>query len=115
MTQTHKIHTTIAHQLEQLAEIYRQNQASELMSRTLGKLLQYEADACQKELRQLREDLMSYEDMYGITSSQFYEKFQQGQTDDRMDYVEWASLFQMSKRLQTRFDLLQIGAANDDF
>ncbi len=37
---------TVTQRLHTLAELYQQGQASELMERTLDKLLAYEADVC---------------------------------------------------------------------
>lgn len=97
---------TVIHRLEQLIECYRQDQASDLMTRTLDKLLIYEAVTSREQLQQVEADLAEYEHRYGMTSAKFYNLFQQGQTDDRMDYIEWASLFQMAQRLEKRLALL---------
>ncbi len=97
---------TVFQRLEQLTEVYRQEQASELMTRTLDKLFMYEAETCRNQLQQLQSDLANYEHQYDMNSDMFYELFQHGKTDDRMDYVEWASLFQMVQRLKNRLALL---------
>ncbi|CAN2050310.1 hypothetical protein GMMP13_940001 [Candidatus Magnetomoraceae bacterium gMMP-13] len=65
-----------------------------------------ESESCRKQLRQLRIDLADYEKKYGISSDIFYKRFQKGQTDDNMDYIEWASIFQMAKRLENCIALL---------
>ena len=109
MIQTAKTRNAFAIRLEQLAQMYRDDQASEVMERTLIKLFQYEADVCRDQLAQLTKDLAEYEQQYGQSSQAFYAQFQQGRTDDRMDYVEWTSLFQMTQRLQHRLQLLNIG------
>jgi len=57
-------------------------------------------------LNQLQADLAEFEQRYGLSSDTFYRRFQTGQTDDRMDYVEWASLVQMTRNLQKRLHLL---------
>ena len=57
-------------------------------------------------LNQLQADLAEFEQRYGLSSDAFYRRFQTGQTDDRMDYVEWASLVQMTRNLQKRLHLL---------
>ena len=106
MMETQVLEKSVVRRLEQLAEFYRQEQASELMERTLDKLLSYEAETCREQLRQLHEDLSEYEHQYGMTSAEFYTRFQSGQTDDRIDYVERASLFQMAQRLEKRIALL---------
>jgi hypothetical protein len=98
--------SAIAQRLQRLAQLYQQGHASELMDRTLGKLLAYEADVCRAQLRELQSDLVGFERQYGLGSDEFYRRFQAGRTDDRMDYVEWASLVQMVNNLQERLHLL---------
>jgi hypothetical protein len=76
------------------------------MDSTLSKLLAHEADGCRAQLSQLQADLAEFEQRYGLSSDDFYRRFQDGQTDDCMDYVEWASLMQMTRNLQERLGLL---------
>ena len=98
--------TMTAERLYALAELYQQGQVSELMERTLEKLLRQEAEACQAQLRQLQADLHEFEQKYHRSSMEFYQQFQAGQTSDEMDYVEWASLIQMTDNLKQRLRLL---------
>jgi predicted transcriptional regulator len=96
----------VARRLQTLARLYQQGQASEVMDRTLDKLLSYERDRSQAQLGELRADLAEFERRYQISSVDFYQRFRAGQTDDRMDYVEWASLIQMADNLQERLRVL---------
>lgn len=98
--------STVAQRLRVLAQLYQQGQASDLMDRTLDKLLVHEADVCHAQLSQLQADLADFEQQYGLSSAEFYQRFKAGQTDDRMDYVEWASLVQMHDNVQKRMRLL---------
>ena len=98
--------TVTAGRLEKLAQLYRQVEASDLMTRTLDKLFQHEAAESQMQLNQLQEDLVAFENQYALSSQEFYRQYQNGETDDGMDFVEWASLFQMSTNLQKRLQLL---------
>jgi hypothetical protein len=98
--------TLTAERLHALAELYQQGQATELMDRTLAKLLRHEATACQAQLHQLQADLAEFEQKYQLSSTEFYQRFQAGQTGDDMDYVEWASLVQMAANLEKRLRLL---------
>lgn len=95
-----------AQRLRALAQLYQRGQASKMMDRTLDKLLAYEADVSRKQLRQLQTDLAEFERRYGLSSDEFYRRYQAGQTDDRMDHVEWASLVQMANNLRERLRLL---------
>ena len=98
--------TTVAKRLSRLALLYEKGQASELMDRTLDKLLTHEAEQSQAQLDELTAELLVIEQRYGMTSDEFYRRFQSGQTDDRMDFVEWASLSQMAANLRQRLRLL---------
>jgi hypothetical protein len=106
-----KANTLTAERLHALAELYQQGQVSDLMERTLEKLLHHEAKQCQAQLRQLQANLAEFEQKYHLSSTEFYQRFQAGQTGDDMDYVEWASLAQMADNLKKRLRLLT-GEAN---
>lgn len=95
-----------AQRLAALARLYEQGQTSPLMDRTLDKLLAHEAEQAKAQLKILEADLAEYEQRYAMTSSEFLTRYQAGQTDDRMDYVEWASLVQMRDNLLQRLHLL---------
>ena len=97
---------TVAQRLSRLALLYEKGQASEVMDRTLDKLLTHEAEQSQAQLDELTTELSEIEHKYGMTSDEFYRRFQVGQTDDRMDFVEWASLAQMAANLRQRLSLL---------
>ncbi len=96
----------VADRLERLAHLLRTGQASDLMSRTLDKLIAHETEVSQAQLRQLQTDLAQFENVYGMTSDEFFRRYQAGLTDDRMEFVEWASLVQMSLRLRERMEVL---------
>lgn len=98
--------TTVAQRLSQLATLYSRGQASDVMDRTLGKLLAYEADTSRAQLDELRTELAEFEQRYGMSSAEFYRRYQAGKTDDRMDFVEWASLVQMAGNLEQRLRVL---------
>jgi len=95
-----------ARRLEHLAELYRQGQVSETVTKTLNKLFGYEAENCRTQLRQLESDLSAFEKQHGMSSDVFYRRFQEGQTDDSMDFIEWASVVQMCLRLRRRLVML---------
>jgi hypothetical protein len=99
-------HTEVASRLGKLAELYKQGQVSDLTTRTLDKLIEYEVSLTQSQLSDLQEDLAAFETRFGRTSSEFYQAYQSGQTDDRMDFVEWASLVQMAENLRRRLEIL---------
>lgn len=98
--------SSVAQRLASLAVLYERGQASEMMERTLDKLMAHEAHQARDQLDKLNEELAGFEEQYGMKSQEFYRRFQAGQTDDRMDFVEWASLVQMAANLRQRLHLL---------
>jgi hypothetical protein len=46
------------------------------MTRTLDKLLRYEAEFSQDPLNQLQADMRQFEDKYGLSPADFYRRFQ---------------------------------------
>ena len=98
--------TTTAQRLSTLAQLYQQGQTSQLMDRTLDKLLAHEAEQARLQLETLDADLATFEQQYDMTSTEFFGDYQAGQTDDRMDFVEWASLVHMRGNLLRRLQLL---------
>lgn len=101
-----KANTLTAERLHALATLYQQGEGSDLMDRTLEKLLHHEAEQSRALLSQLQADLAEFEQKYHLSSTAFYRQFQAGQTGDEMDYVEWASLVQMAANLEKRLRLL---------
>jgi hypothetical protein len=69
-------------------------------------LLADEALHLQVQLDALQADLADFEGQYGMTSDDFFRRYQAGQTDDRMDFVEWASLAQMANKLREHLRVL---------
>ena len=66
----------------------------------MGDIDEPSASTMAQRLGQLESDLAEFEEQYGLSSAEFYHRFQAGQTDDRTDYVEWASLVQMRDNLR---------------
>jgi hypothetical protein len=64
-------HTATAKRLHALAKLYKQGPVSDLIERTLEKLLRHEADVCQAQLRQLQADLAEFEQKYQRPSTEF--------------------------------------------
>jgi hypothetical protein len=80
-----------------LAELYKNRQVDSVTAQTLNKLVDLEASRLRLQLEDMERLLADYEKQYGMSSAEFLRKYEAGKTDDRMDYVEWASLTKMSR------------------
>ncbi len=94
--------SSVAQRLSRLAMLYERGQASELMERTLNKLMAHEAQQARDQLDEFGAELAEIEQRNGIATEEIFRRFQAGQTDDRMDFVEWASLVQMATNLRQK-------------
>ena len=65
-----------------------------------------EIDQARIHLRETEKDLSEFEHQYSMSTTEFFSQWQAGQVDDRMDYVEWASLAQMAENLRKRLAFL---------
>jgi hypothetical protein len=83
-----------------LAELYKNRQVDSATAQTLNKLVDLELSRLRMTLEDIERVLANYEKQYGMTSPEFLKKYETGKTDDRMDYVEWASLTKMAKNFR---------------
>lgn len=89
-----------------LAELYEKKQVSSLTAQTLNKAVEYEVSQSQAQLEEIEKALADYEKQFNMSTAEFYERYQAGQTDDSAESVEWASLAQMAESIRKRFELL---------
>ena len=70
-----------------------------VISRTINKMLEYKIRKYDEEINRLDKELKKFERKFKKTSSAFFNDFNRGKLGDHMDYIEWASLYQMRNRL----------------
>ena len=92
--------------LRSLEQLYRQGYRTEVIDRTVDKLLAMEMEQADKELRDLGARLSRYEQQYNMTSSEFYRRFRAGELGDEMDFVEWSVFYDMHQATLRRLKLL---------
>jgi len=95
-----------ARRFGKLAELYKNGQVSDLTAQTINKLLDYEIKQARQHLQETEADLAVYEKQFGLTTTEFFKRYQAGETDDSAESVEWASLAQMAERLRQRLEFL---------
>ncbi|RIK51511.1 MAG: hypothetical protein DCC59_11615 [Chloroflexi bacterium] len=98
--------STHTKQVGKLANLYEDGQVSDATARTLNKVVDFEVHQLQTDLAATEKDMGEFERQYGMSTEDFFRQWQAGVTDDRMDYVEWASLAQMAENLRKRLEFL---------
>jgi len=89
-----------------LAPLYRQGFRSEVIDRTLDKLLAAEAERALTERRDLEARLSAYEKQFNMSSQEFYRRFRAGKLGNGMDFVEWSVFYEMYQAIRQRLDVL---------
>ncbi|MFB2978732.1 hypothetical protein [Microseira sp. BLCC-F43] len=94
--------------LEILQIIYSQGgYSSDLVERTLEKLIAHEITTAQQEAGELKTELQAFEEKYQMSSEDFYQRFRLGEMGDAVDFVEWSAFYQMWTSVQQRLKILQ--------
>ncbi len=93
--------------LQYLEALYRRGYRSEVIDRSLDKIIELERAAARRELADLQERLRVFETQYQMSSQNFYQSFRAGELGDAMDFVEWSTFYEMWESVQERLKMLQ--------
>lgn len=104
LTESHSINRSS--RLEKMIRLYELGQVSDFMDRVLDKVFAQEAAKEQALIDQLRIDLDEFEEKYDLDSETFYARFRRGEMGDAMDFMEWASLYDMYTNALGRLSVL---------
>jgi hypothetical protein len=85
--------------LRVLERLYAQGYTDEVVDLTVRKLVEHQVQKDEAQLAALREDLAHFEQRYGMTSADFFARYQAGQMGDDADVFEWNALYKMHTRL----------------
>jgi hypothetical protein len=81
-----------------------------VLDTTIDKLLTREYTRILELKTRLLEQCARFEESYALKSADFYERYQQGQMSDELDFIEWASTIEMLANIEKRLGLLNITA-----
>jgi hypothetical protein len=93
--------------IRSLEQIYIKGYEDSFLDNALQKIISHQLARDQADLQVLQQDLVELEKKYGISSEEFYERFQAGQVNDEADFMEWNALYKMATKLRNRLDILQ--------
>ncbi|MBE9113115.1 hypothetical protein IQ273_27415 [Nodosilinea sp. LEGE 07298] len=94
-------------QLQVLNTLYQRGYHSNLMERSLAKIIELERSHALQQASDLQAKLQAYETQYHIPSDTFYQQFNAGGLGDSMDFVEWSAFYDMWQSVQMRLGVLQ--------
>ena len=74
---------------------------------TLDRVVAREMSRLAAQQRRLRAQLTEFERRYGLSSRDFYDRFEQGEMGDDADFVEWSATYEMVENLNARLAVLR--------
>ena len=96
--------TNVQTKLDLLKEVVTDESDQNLV---LDKLLNVISEQHRSLLKRYQADLQDFETRYGMTSTEFYHKFELGELGDTMDYFEWAGLYELKQNLLDKIQRLE--------
>ena len=95
------------HKLEILEILYRQGYQSDLVDRTMDKVIALERTRLRQELAVLQGRLDMFEQTYQMTSADFSRRFHAGELGDEADFFQWNAFHDMAQILHRRLQKLE--------
>jgi len=92
--------------LHHLEALYRHGYRSEVIDRSLGKILALERTTATRQFGELEGRLRELEVEYQMSSNDFYRRFRAGELGDAIDFVEWSAFYEMRETVRKGLEVL---------
>ncbi len=89
-----------------LEALYRRGYQSQVIERTVDKLIILEQERTQRELADLDARLRAFEADFSMPSEEFYRRYEAGELGDSAEFMEWASFCDMHTAAHQRLQWL---------
>jgi hypothetical protein len=95
------------HRLQYLEDFYRQGYRSDVIDRSIDKIISLEKTIAQRDEQDLQAKLRKFETKYQLASEEFYGRFRKGELGDAADFVEWSVFYEMWESVHERLKILE--------
>jgi hypothetical protein len=96
--------------IQQLAEyitVRGESAEDRVLELALDKIVALEEARLVAQKERLQAQLVHFEGQYGMSSEDFYERFEGGKMGDDADFVEWSATYEMVENLDTHLAILR--------
>lgn len=91
----------------QKLEILKDSYDDVEFAQIVDKLLDEALNQHRLRLERYAHDLELFEQRYEMTSDHFYQQFEAGELDDKMDFFEWAGLYKLKQDIEEKMKRLE--------
>jgi len=95
------------HDLERLRQLYVAGFHDAFLDNALRRIIERQIDRDEADLQRVNAALAEFENRYGLTSDEFWRRFQAGQMADTADFMEWNVFCKMRQRILSRLRILR--------
>lgn len=99
--------------LERLNRLYTAGFRDAFLDSALHKIVERQAVRDAADLQRVTRHLREFEAQYGLSSDEFFQKYQAGQLADTVDFTEWSAYCKMHRRILQRQHILQSDVAHE--
>lgn len=93
--------------VERLRELYTAGLHDAFLDSALRKIIDRQITHDEANLKRINKVLTQFESQYGMSSDDFWQRFQAGQMDDTAEFMEWNVFCKMRQRITTRLRILR--------
>jgi len=93
--------------LQRLQRLYQTGYHDQMTENVLSKLISAQIANAEAELQRVETQLAHYEAQFGLTTTDFEQRWQAGQMPDTADYMEWNAFTKMRQRTLVRLAILR--------
>ena len=92
--------------LQHLEQLYEHGFRDKITDAAVLRIASSQVARDEATLRDLERDLHELETRYGMSSEEFFRRWQAGKVSDTADFMDWNALYQMANEIRERLDLL---------
>ncbi|NOX61792.1 MAG: hypothetical protein GXP42_07585 [Chloroflexi bacterium] len=93
--------------LHTLQSLYAGGLDDTFIDRALQKVVERQIERDETDLARLDTELRAFEHRFGLTSDEFWRRYQAGEMEDNADFMEWNVFYKMRRRIQQRLRILR--------
>jgi hypothetical protein len=98
--------STTLRDLDRLKQLYTAGFQDTFLDSALRKIIDSQIARDEADLRRVNEALEQFECQHGLSSDEFWRRFQSGQMADTADFMEWNAFCKMKQRIIARLRIL---------
>lgn len=104
--------STTINAIDSLQALYAAGFQDTFLDNALRKIVEFQISQDEARLEEIHRELATFEHRFGMTSDEFWKRYQAGNMADDADLMEWNVFCKMRQRILNRLNILSYPAAH---